>query len=87
MPPTVFAAIVATFMSTDTTGRCNDTGVLPLLKRHEIQVLLKVGLSQADIAQRTGVSVDTVGRVADEADVTHINDHARTSRAWHRPPR
>lgn len=76
MTPTVFAAIVATFMSTDTAGRSNDTGVLPLLKRHEIQVLLKVGLSQGDIAERTGVSVDTVGRVANEADVAHTDDRA-----------
>ncbi len=53
MTPTVFAAIVATFMSTDTAGRSNDVGVLPLLKRHKIQVLFKVGLSQDGTSLRT----------------------------------
>lgn len=76
MIPTLFAAIMATFMSTNEPRRGNDTDVLPLLKRHEIQVLLKVGLSLADIARRAGVSVDTVDRVASEPDVVHTDDRA-----------
>ena len=48
--------------------------MLPLLKRHEIQVLLRAGLSKADVATRAGVSVDTVSRVKREDDVVHVDD-------------
>ena len=34
-----------------------------MLKRHEMQVLLKAGHSQADVAQLTGVSIRSVKRV------------------------
>ena len=34
--------------------------MLPLLKRHEIQVLIRAGHSQSDVAERTGVSLDTI---------------------------
>lgn len=48
--------------------------MLPLLKRHEIQVLLRAGHSQTDVAARTGASVDTVRRVKREAEVTKVDD-------------
>ena len=48
--------------------------MLPLLKRHEIQVLLRAGHSQTDVATRTGASVDTVRRVKREAEVTKADD-------------
>jgi transposase len=48
--------------------------MLPLLKRHEIQVLLRAGHSQADVAARTGASIDTVRRVKREAEVTSADD-------------
>ena len=48
--------------------------MLPLLKRHEIQVLLRAGHSQTDVAARTGASVDTVRRVKREAEVTKADD-------------
>jgi transposase len=48
--------------------------MLPLLKRHEIQVLLRAGHSQTDVATRTGASVDTVRRVKREAEVTKVDD-------------
>jgi transposase len=48
--------------------------MLPLLKRHEIQVLLRAGHSQRDVAERMGVSVDTVVRVKREAEVTGADD-------------
>ena len=48
--------------------------MLPLLKRHEIQVLLRAGHSQTDVSTRTGASVDTVRRVKLEAEVTKADD-------------
>jgi hypothetical protein len=43
-----------------TSRRCDDGEMLPLLKRHEIQVLLKAGFTVGDVAERSGTSVDTV---------------------------
>jgi transposase len=60
--------------------------MLPLLKRHEIQVLLRAGHSQADVSARTGVSSDTVRRVKREAEVTSADDKAaRRERRVGRP--
>jgi transposase len=56
------------------------------MKRHEIQVLLKAGLAQAEIAKIAGVGERTVRRVADEDPVTETNDGAdRVRRAIGRP--
>ena len=49
--------------------------MLPLLKRHEIQVLLRAGHSQKDVAERTGASADNRVWVT---DVTAI----WTSEGW-----
>lgn len=43
--------------------RCEQGEMIPLLKRREIQVLLKAGFSVADVAERTATSADTVRRV------------------------
>ena len=60
--------------------------MLPLLKRHEIQVLLRAGHSQRDAAARVGVSVDTVVRVKREDEVKEVDDGAeRRSRRIGRP--
>ena len=60
--------------------------MLPLLKRHEIQVLLRAGHSQKDVVVRTGASLDTVRRVKREADVTKADDAvARRERKIGRP--
>ena len=48
--------------------------MLPLLKRHEIQVLLRAGHSHRDAAARVGVSVDTVARVKHEDEVLAVDD-------------
>lgn len=48
--------------------------MLPLLKRHEIQVLLRAGHSQSDVAERTGASLDTVARVMREDEVSDVDD-------------
>jgi transposase len=50
--------------------------MISLLQRHEIQVLLRAGLEQADVASRVGVSLRTVRRVLSEAAVTHVDDPA-----------
>lgn len=50
--------------------------MIPLLLRHEIQVLLRAGLKHEDIASRAGVSLRTVHRVLSEAPVTHVDDTA-----------
>lgn len=54
--------------------------MLPLLKRHEIQVLLSVGMPPTAIAERVGVSVDTVERVRGEESVSHADDAAERRR-------
>jgi len=60
--------------------------MLPLLKRHEIQVLLRAGHSQRDVAERTATSLDTVRRVKREEDVTSADDaSARRERQIGRP--
>jgi transposase len=60
--------------------------MLPLLKRHEIQVLIRAGHSQADVAARAGVSIDTVRRVKRESEVTKADDAAeRRERKMGRP--
>ncbi|MGH7298257.1 MAG: helix-turn-helix domain-containing protein [Polyangiaceae bacterium] len=50
--------------------------MLPLLKRHEIQVLPRAGHSHRDVAERTGVSADTVARMKREYDVAAVDDTA-----------
>jgi transposase len=60
--------------------------MLPLLKRHEIQVLLRAGHSQRDVAERTGASLDTVSRVMREDEVDAVDDAAeRRKRRIGRP--
>lgn len=48
--------------------------MLSLLERHKIQVLLEAAFGPADVAERTGVSIDTVQRVQRESAVTHTDD-------------
>lgn len=60
--------------------------MIPLLRRHEIQVLLCAGHSQSDVAERASVSVDTVQRVQRETEVTQVDDAAeRRTRGVGRP--
>jgi len=53
---------------------CDEGDMVPLLKRHEIQVLLDAGFTPTDVASRSGTSLDTVRRVRKEAAVTHTDD-------------
>ena len=48
--------------------------MLSLLERHKIQVLLDAEFSAADVAERTGVSIDTIRRVQRESAVSHTDD-------------
>lgn len=54
--------------------RLQSEEMLSLLERHKIQVLLDAEFSAADVATRTGVSVDTVRRMRRESCVTHTDD-------------
>src|SRR5690349_11318586 len=57
--------------------RTNHAGeMLPLLVRHEIQVLLRAGHAPSDVAERSGASIDTVRRVGKESAVEHVDDAA-----------
>jgi transposase len=60
--------------------------MLPLLKRHEIQVLLRAGFGPTEVAERAGASVDTVERVRGEDAVEDADDaSARRARGIGRP--
>ena len=60
--------------------------MLPLLKRHQLQVLLEAGHSQREVSELAGVSVRTVKRVAMEDAVEHVDDgRERRRRAIGRP--
>jgi hypothetical protein len=79
-------AMMMVGMATVGGGGCEAGEMLPLLKRHEIQILLSVGMPSVLVAERVGVSVDTVERVRDEAPVTHVDDAAeRRARGLGRP--
>ncbi|MCC6897654.1 MAG: IS21 family transposase [Polyangiaceae bacterium] len=67
--------------------KSGETGeMLPLLLRHEIQVLRRAKHSQADVAARTGVSLATVRRVERETVVVHVDDRGeRKTRQIGRP--
>lgn len=82
----MIAAMKIGTMATIGGGGCDAGEMLPLLKRHEIQVLLSVGIPPTKIAERVGVSIDTVERVRVEPDVTHVDDKAeRRKRRIGRP--
>lgn len=79
-------AIMGAAMPTGGSRRCDDGEMLPLLKRHEIQVLLRAGFTVADVAERSGTSADTVRRVRREDAVEHTDDAtARRERRIGRP--
>lgn len=51
-----------------------------MMKRHEIQVLLKAGLPQAEVARLAGVSLRTVRRIQAEPTVAEVDDEAERER-------
>jgi transposase len=60
--------------------------MLGMLKRHEIEVLLKAGHPKVEVAGLAGVSLSSVKRIAEEAPVVHVDDAAeRVKRRIGRP--
>jgi hypothetical protein len=47
-----------------------------MLKRHEVEILLKAGHCKAEVARLAGVSLRSVNRIAEEAPVVHVDDVA-----------
>src|SRR5579864_1991308 len=76
--------MISAIMSGRRRGQTGD--MIPMLLRHEIQVLLRAGHAQADVAARTGVSVRAVRRVLTEDTVKVVDDDAeRRARNIGRP--
>src|SRR5215469_9850255 len=60
--------------------------MLGMLKRHEVEILLKAGHRKTEVARLTGVSLCSVKRIAEESPVGHVDDAAeRTKRQIGRP--
>jgi transposase len=60
--------------------------MLGMLKRHEIEILLKAGHPKTEVARLAGVSARSVHRIAEESPVVHVNDSAeRAQRHIGRP--
>src|SRR5467141_3444310 len=60
--------------------------MLSMLKRHEVEILLKAGHRKAEVARLTGVSLCSVKRIAEESSVVHVEDAAeRAKRQIGRP--
>ena len=57
-----------------------------MLKRHEVEILLKAGHGKTEVARLTGVSLCSVKRIAQEGPVVHVDDAAeRAQRQVGRP--
>src|SRR6266852_8732481 len=68
--------------------RRRERRMLTMLKRHEVEILLKAGHSKAEVARLTGVSLCSVKRIAQESPVVHVDDAAeRSQRQIGRPSR
>jgi transposase len=57
-----------------------------MLKRHEVEILLKAGHPKTEVARLSGVSLRSVKRIAQETPVVHVDDAAeREKRQIGRP--
>jgi hypothetical protein len=60
--------------------------MLGMLKRHEVEILLRASHPKAEVARLTGVSLCSVKRIAEEGPVVHVDDAAeRAKRQIGRP--
>src|SRR5437868_11371111 len=60
--------------------------MLGMLKRHEVEILLRAGHSKTEVARLAGVSLCSVKRIAEEVPVVHVDDAAeREKRRIGRP--
>src|SRR5258705_2591969 len=55
--------------------------MLSMLKRHEVEILLKAGHRKTEVARLTGVSLCSVKRIAQEGPVMHVDDAAERAQA------
>ena len=57
-----------------------------MLKRHEVEILLKAGHAKTEVARLSGVSLRSVKRISEEEAVVHVDDKAeRIKRQIGRP--
>jgi hypothetical protein len=57
-----------------------------MLKRHEVEILLKAGHPKTEVTRLSGVSLRSVNRIAEETPVVHVDDAAeREKRGIGRP--
>ena len=57
-----------------------------MLRRHEVEILLKAGHSKTEVARLSGVSLRSVKRIAEERPVEHVEDaRERAKRQIGRP--
>jgi hypothetical protein len=62
--------------------------MLSMLKRHEVEILLKAGHRKTEVARLTGVSLCSVKRIAQEGPVVQVDDAAeRAQRQVGQPSR
>jgi transposase len=54
--------------------------MLGMLKRHEVEILLKAGHSKTEVARLAGVSLCSVKRIAQESPVVHVDDATERSK-------
>jgi transposase len=60
--------------------------MLAMLRRHELEILLKAGHSKTEVARLSGVSLRSVKRIAEERPVEHVEDaRERAKRQSGRP--
>src|SRR5437660_5626526 len=60
--------------------------MLGMLKRHEVEILLRAGHAKTEVVRLTGVSLCSVKRIAQESPVVHVDDAAgRAKRQIGRP--
>src|SRR5438105_10916966 len=55
--------------------------MLGMLKRHEVEILLRAGHSKTEVARLAGVSLCSVKRIAEEVPVVHVDDAAERERS------
>jgi transposase len=51
-----------------------------MLKRHEVEILLKAGHPKTEVARLSGVSLRSVNRIAQEEPVVHVDDEAERNK-------
>jgi hypothetical protein len=55
-----------------------------MIKRHEVEILLKAGHPKTEVARLSGVSLRSVKRIAEESPVMHVDDAAERGKTTDR---